>query len=254
MTYKKLSIGFDIETGGNIEAPALISSSTKHTAFIRSLYSKVPEDKQELFISLLRSIGIPSPVLEGGSRKTLKKNNRKLRRTYKQRGGNQELVQEILETLSFFANIYRDEDENHLRNYIIDKLGESVSVPKTEFKSTDTSKVILNIMDTYEDIADNLQSDMLKIMLTLVEDIELYKTREPKVKKQKPVLTEINYKMTKAPKASRNALKGPKVLSKKPDRVKEIQAQRNLRKSITQSAIRQVPTIMLRKTRKKLRE
>ena len=253
MTYKKLSIQMPNTVPGIqgvVEDVAPVGSDPKHVRFIQELYRRVPEGKKEMFISLLRSIGIPSPVLEGGSRKTLKKNNRKLRRTYKQKGGNKELVQEILETLSFFANIYRDENENHLRNYIIHKLGESVSVPKTEFESTDTSKVILNIMDTYEDIADNLQSDMLKIMLTLVEDIELYKTYEPTVKKQSSALI----KLGKAPKASRNAPKGPKVSSKKPDRLTEMEAQRKLRNSIRQSAIRQIHTIMLRKTRKKLRE
>ena len=251
MTYKKLSTGFDIESGGNIEAPASIASSTKHMEFIRLLYSKVPEDKQGMFISLIRTIGIPSPAPAGGSRKTLKKDRRQVGRTYKQKGGNQELVQEILETLSFFANIYREKNENNLRTYIINKLGESVSAPYLNFLPSDTSKVILNIMETYEDIADSLNSEMLKIMLTLVEDTELYEINQAKINQAKPVVIQL----TKASKPTKIVYKGPKLI-KGPSRLEKMETILKKRNTKRRNLFRfPQPEIMSpRKTRKKLRE
>ena len=50
------------------------------------------------------------------------------------------------------------------------------------------SRVILNILETYKDIADTLESNSLKISLSFLESIDLFIENEKKVIKRTPTL------------------------------------------------------------------
>ena len=168
MTYKKLSI----------ELPGGESPSTKHTRFIEELYRRVPDAKKPMFQTLLSIIGInvenievptDPPVSTGGSRKTLKKNKGKVRRTYKQKGGNQELIQEILDTLYFFIYIYNEKNDEMLRSHINERFQTVIPMNIVNFLPSENSRVILNIMETYKDIAENSKSSSLKNAISIIE-------------------------------------------------------------------------------------
>ena len=238
MTYKKLSI----------ELPGGESPSTKHTRFIEELYRRVGRDKQEIFISLLESIGIRL-VSIGGSRKTLKKNKKGVRKTYKQTGGNQELINEIFNTIYFFTYIYKENNDEFLRTYINQRFNADITKNTVNIPQSNNSRVILNILETYKDMADNLKSDTLKDSLFFLETIDLFEIR------RKPTL-----RGTRVIKGKKELNKFPKLLSNTKPPLKAL-----IYKSRWDNPLGDNPLISprqqaeagllsLRKTRKKLRE
>jgi len=256
MTYKKLSIQMPNTVSGIqevVDDVAAAGSHPKHVRFIEELHRRVPDEKKPMFESLLVSIGIPWPAT-GGSRKTLKKNKGKVRRTYKQKGGNQELIKEILDTLYFFIYIYNEKNDEMLRSHINERFQTVIPMNIVNFLPSENSRVILNIMETYKDIAENSKSSSLKNAISIIEILVQFLQNEIRGRSM--------LRGTRLTKEKKRAYKHTKTSLKEKPTMPYISNMKNLIYNYTGASSRlfspkqqaQAAISSARKTRKKLRE